>query len=107
MDLLTALCSAGERTRAASSIKWTASLAAAADPAWLWGRSKTDRPRKPPLRFVSTSFFTQNSTLPSRPAGFREIGDLDCEQMMVHIHRGKDAKDRYIPLPTTPLVVRG
>ena len=28
-----------------------------------------------------------------------QVGDLDGERMMVHIHRGKGAKDRYLPLP--------
>jgi len=32
-----------------------------------------------------------------------QIGDVDGKRMMVHIHRGKGAKDRYIPLPTSTL----
>ena len=32
-----------------------------------------------------------------------QVGDLDSERMMVHIHRGKGAKDRYVPLPPTTL----
>jgi len=32
-----------------------------------------------------------------------QVGDLDGERMMVHIHRGKGAKDRYVPLPQTTL----
>lgn len=32
-----------------------------------------------------------------------QIGDIDADRMMVHIHRGKGAKDRYIPLPTSTL----
>ncbi len=32
-------------------------------------------------------------------------GDIDSERMMVHVHRGKGAKDRYIPLPTSTLAV--
>jgi integrase/recombinase XerD len=31
------------------------------------------------------------------------IGDIDSARMMVHIHRGKGAKDRYVPLPTSTL----
>lgn len=27
------------------------------------------------------------------------VGDVDSKRMMVHVHRGKGAKDRYIPLP--------
>ena len=30
-----------------------------------------------------------------------QIGDIDGQRMMVHIHRGKGAKDRYIPLPVS------
>ena len=29
-----------------------------------------------------------------------QIGDVDAKRMMVHVHRGKGAKDRYIPLPS-------
>lgn len=32
-----------------------------------------------------------------------QIGDIDSKRMMVHIHRGKGAKDRYVPLPTSTL----
>ena len=31
------------------------------------------------------------------------VGDVDAARGMVHIHRGKGAKDRYIPLPQTTL----
>lgn len=33
-----------------------------------------------------------------------QVGDVDSKRMMVHIHRGKGAKDRYVPLPTSTLV---
>lgn len=33
-----------------------------------------------------------------------QIGDIDAKRMMVHIHRGKGAKDRYIPLPNSTLL---
>jgi integrase/recombinase XerD len=32
-----------------------------------------------------------------------QVGDLDAKRMMVHIHRGKGAKDRYLPLPESTL----
>lgn len=32
-----------------------------------------------------------------------QVGDIDAQRAMVHIHRGKGAKDRYIPLPDTTL----
>lgn len=36
------------------------------------------------------------------------VGDVDSQRMMVHIHRGKGAKDRYIPLPISTLgLLRG
>jgi len=31
------------------------------------------------------------------------VGDIDAARMMVHIHRGKGAKDRYVPLPSHTL----
>ena len=34
-----------------------------------------------------------------------QVGDLDSKRMMVHIHRGKGAKDRYLPLPKSTLTV--
>ena len=33
-----------------------------------------------------------------------QVGDIDAQRGMVHIHRGKGAKDRYVPLPTSTLV---
>ena len=33
------------------------------------------------------------------------LGDIDSKRMMVHIHRGKGAKDRYIPLPQSTLML--
>lgn len=32
-----------------------------------------------------------------------QVGDIDAARGLVHIHRGKGAKDRYVPLPTTTL----
>jgi site-specific recombinase XerD len=32
-----------------------------------------------------------------------QVGDVDSQRMMVHVHRGKGAKDRYIPLPQCTL----
>jgi len=34
-----------------------------------------------------------------------QIGDIDAKRMMVHVHRGKGAKDRYIPLPQSTLMM--
>jgi integrase/recombinase XerD len=32
-----------------------------------------------------------------------QVGDIDAARSMVHVHRGKGAKDRYVPLPTSTL----
>src|SRR4051812_13154664 len=29
-----------------------------------------------------------------------QVGDIDSDRMVVHVHRGKGAKDRYVPLPS-------
>jgi site-specific recombinase XerD len=34
-----------------------------------------------------------------------QVGDLDSSRMFVHVHRGKGAKDRYVPLPARTLTV--
>jgi site-specific recombinase XerD len=32
-----------------------------------------------------------------------QVGDIDSGRMMIHIHRGKGAQDRYVPLPESTL----
>jgi site-specific recombinase XerD len=34
-----------------------------------------------------------------------QIRDIDAARMMVHVHRGKGAKDRYVPLPSSTLTM--
>jgi site-specific recombinase XerD len=34
-----------------------------------------------------------------------EVGDIDSARMVVHVHRGKGAKDRYVPLPARTLTL--
>lgn len=34
-----------------------------------------------------------------------QVGDIDSERMRIHIHRGKGAKDRLVPLPASTLDV--
>ena len=34
-----------------------------------------------------------------------QVGDIDSARMMVHVHRGKGAKDRFVPLPRRTLKV--
>ena len=32
-----------------------------------------------------------------------QVGDVDADRGLVHVHRGKGAKDRYVPLPASTL----
>jgi integrase len=34
-----------------------------------------------------------------------QVGDIDGARMVVHVHRGKGSKDRYVPLPPRTLAV--
>jgi integrase/recombinase XerD len=34
-----------------------------------------------------------------------QVGDIDGARMLVHVHRGKGAKDRYVPLPAPTLAI--
>lgn len=34
-----------------------------------------------------------------------EVSDIDKDRMMIHVHRGKGAKDRLVPLPPSTLAV--
>ena len=34
---------------------------------------------------------------------FLEVSDVDSQRMMIHVHRGKGAKDRFVPLPRATL----
>ena len=34
---------------------------------------------------------------------FLEVSDVDAGRMMIHVHRGKGAKDRFVPLPRATL----
>jgi site-specific recombinase XerD len=34
-----------------------------------------------------------------------QVGDIDSARMLVHVHRGKGAKDRYVPLPGSTLKI--
>jgi integrase/recombinase XerD len=33
------------------------------------------------------------------------VGDLDSQRLMIHVHRGKGSKDRYVPLPPATLAM--
>ena len=34
---------------------------------------------------------------------YLEVSDIDADRMMIHVHRGKGAKDRFVPLPKATL----
>lgn len=34
---------------------------------------------------------------------YLEVSDIDADRMMIHVHRGKGAKDRFVPLPKKTL----
>jgi len=34
---------------------------------------------------------------------YLDVRDIDSQRMMIHVHRGKGAKDRYVPLPQSTL----
>ena len=36
---------------------------------------------------------------------FLEVCDIDANRMMIHVHRGKGAKDRFVPLPHATLTL--
>ena len=34
-----------------------------------------------------------------------QVGDIDSQRMRIHVHRGKGAKDRFVPLPMSTLSI--
>jgi integrase/recombinase XerD len=36
---------------------------------------------------------------------YLQVSDIDKERMRIHVHRGKGAKDRYVPLPAATLIM--
>jgi integrase/recombinase XerD len=36
---------------------------------------------------------------------FLQVSDIDSQRLQVHVHRGKGAKDRYVPLPAETLTL--
>jgi site-specific recombinase XerD len=56
------------------------------------------------LAFLSTAY---SCGLRLQEAMYLEVSDIDSapERMMIHVHRGKGAKDRYVPLPHATLAL--
>src|SRR5215470_11619235 len=52
-------------------------------------------------------YFTTVSSLGLRlhEALFLQVSDIDGQRLQVHVHRGKGAKDRYVPLPEETLAL--
>jgi integrase len=50
--------------------------------------------------FLSTVY---SCGLRLQEALFLQVSDIDSERKLIHIHRGKGAKDRYVPLPDSTL----
>jgi len=50
--------------------------------------------------FLSTVY---SCGLRLQEAQYLEVSDIDSHRMMVHVHRGKGAKDRFVPLPHSTL----
>jgi len=50
--------------------------------------------------FLSTVY---SCGLRLQEALYLEVSDIDSKRMMIHVHRGKGAKDRYVPLPQSTL----
>jgi site-specific recombinase XerD len=56
---------------------------------------------KPSMRCYFTVVYSLGLRL--QEAHHLQISDIDSKRMLVHIHRGKDAKDRLVPLPQSTL----
>jgi integrase/recombinase XerD len=57
--------------------------------------------------FHNQVYFTTVSSLGLRlhEALFLQVSDIDGQRLQVHVHRGKGAKDRYVPLPAATLAL--
>ena len=55
------------------------------------------------LRLKTLVWTTYTLGLRISEAVHLQVGDIDGQRKMVHVHRGKGAKDRYLPLPNSTL----
>ena len=56
--------------------------------------------------YIQTYFWTVYSLGLRLQEGLHlQVGDIDSQRMLVHVHLGKGAKDRYVPLPPRTLTV--
>jgi len=59
--------------------------------------------RTPQNKAYLTTVYTCGLRL--HEALYLQVSDIDAERMRIHVHRGKGAKDRYVPLPQTTLQI--
>ena len=57
--------------------------------------------RRPNNRAYLTTVYTCGLRL--HEALNLQVPDIDSQRMLIHVHRGKGAKDRYVPLPESTL----
>jgi len=58
-------------------------------------------------RFHNLAYFVAvySMGLRLREGLFLQVSDIDSDRNLVHVHRGKGAKDRYVPLPDDTLIL--
>ena len=66
-------------------------------------RALIDAMRKPCFKAFFWTVYSLGLRL--QEALHLQVGDIDAERMLVHVHRGKGAKDRYVPLPRPTLTI--
>ncbi len=68
-------------------------------------RPEVDRILKHVRTFHNRVFLTTvySCGLRLQEALYLQVSDIDGCRMMIHVHRGKQAKDRYVPLPEETL----
>jgi integrase/recombinase XerD len=64
-------------------------------------RSILDTVRTPQNKAYLTTVYSCGLRL--HEALYLQISDIDSDRMRIHVHRGKGAKDRYVPLPESTL----